>query len=265
MFFLFEGIFSINHHLVIYFYIFEKKFSLKLVIDIGNTNTGLTLFKGKKIFAISKIDECIFKNVVDFVANNVISSSIISSVKEINSEIEKISDYYNALIFSHNLVLPVYNKYKTPDTLGMDRLAAVVGAHFLYPKRDLIVIDAGTCLTIDFLNAKGEYIGGKISPGIEMRYKALHTFTDKLPLVNKEKNSPIIGEDTTSSILSGVQRGILGEIRSIISDYRIEKPNAIVLITGGDCFFFEKALKNSIFAHPNLVMIGLNEILDCNV
>ena len=247
------------------FIFLKKKYSLKLVIDIGNTNTGLALFKGKNLFATSKIDECILKNVADFVANNVISASIISSVKEINSEIEKISDYYNALIFSHNLVIPIFNKYKTPGTLGMDRLAAVVGAYFLYPKRDILVIDAGTCLTIDYMNAKGEYIGGKISPGIEMRYKALHTFTDKLPLVSKEKHSPIIGEDTISSILSGVQCGILGEVRSIISDYRRENPNAIVLITGGDCFYFEKALKNSIFAHPNLVMIGLNEILDCNV
>ena len=238
---------------------------MKLVIDIGNTSTGLSLFEGKDLFAVSKINKCIFKSVEDFVSKKEISASIISSVREINSEIVRISDYYNACIFSQNLLVPIKNKYKTPDTLGMDRLAAVVGAHFLYPGRDILVVDAGTCLTIDFVNTRGEYIGGKISPGLEMRYQALHTFTDQLPLVGKEKEHPIIGNDTFSSILSGVQCGILGEVRSIISDYRLEKPDTIVVITGGDCFFFEKELKNSIFAHPNLVMIGLNEILDFNV
>jgi len=247
------------------FIFLKKNYSLKLVIDIGNTSTGISLFKGKNLFKTSTINECILKNVEGFVANKEISASIISSVKEINPEVVRISDYYNALIFSQNLLVPIKNQYKTPETLGMDRLAAVVGAHFLYPGRDVVVVDAGTCLTIDFVTARGEYIGGKISPGIKMRYQALHTFTDKLPLVGKEKDHPSIGRDTLSSILSGVQCGILGEVRSIISDYRLEKPDTIVVITGGDCFFFEKELKNSIFAHPNLVMIGLNEILDFNV
>ncbi len=238
---------------------------MKLVIDIGNTSTGLSLFEGKDLFATSTINECIFKSVQDFVANKDVSAAIISSVKEINPEIVRILDHYKALIFSQNLSVPIKNKYKTPDTLGMDRLAAVVGAYFLYPRKDIVIVDAGTCLTIDFLNSEGEYIGGKISPGIEMRYKALHTFTDKLPLVSKEKDSPVIGNDTISSILSGVQRGVLAEVRSIISEYRLKKPNAIAVITGGDCFFFEKELKNSIFANRNLVMIGLNEILDFNV
>jgi type III pantothenate kinase len=148
--------------------------------------------------------------------------------------------------------------------LGQDRIAAVVGAYSLYNKKDIIVIDAGTCLTIDFLSEKGEYIGGRISPGIEIRYKALHTFTDKLPLVTKENTIPIIGNDTVSSILSGVQQGILAELRLIISEYRLRKPEAIAVVTGGDAFFFEKELKSSIFANLNLVMIGLNEILDFN-
>jgi type III pantothenate kinase len=243
----------------------KKNFhSLKLAIDIGNTSTGLALFEGKHLFAISKINECILKGIQEFVANQKISAAIISSVKEINPEILSVLDYYKGFIFAQNLLLPITNNYKTPNTLGRDRLAAVVGAHSLYPKKDIIVLDAGTCLTIDFVSAKGEYIGGKISPGIEMRYKALHTFTDKLPLVSKEKVTPIIGDDTTSSILSGVQRGILAEVRSIISEYRLQKPNAVAVITGGDSFFFEKELKNSIFANPNLVMIGLNEILDFN-
>jgi type III pantothenate kinase len=237
---------------------------LKLAIDIGNTSTRLALFEGKDVFATSNINECILKSIQEFVAKKEISATIISSVKEINSEILSISDYYKGCILSESLPVPIKNNYKTINTLGKDRLAAVVGAHSLYPKKDIIVFDAGTCLTIDFVSAKGEYIGGRISPGIEMRYKALHTFTDKLPLVKKEKITPILGDDTTSSITSGVQRGILAEVMSIILDCRLQKPNTIAVMTGGDCFFFEKELKNSIFANPNLVMIGLNEILDFN-
>jgi type III pantothenate kinase len=237
---------------------------LKLVIDIGNTRTKLALFKGKDVFAISNINVCSLKNIHKFVANNKISATIISSVKEINTEILSILDSYKGLILSENLPIPIKNYYKTPNTLGQDRIAAVVGAHSLYPKEDIIVFDAGTCLTIDFLSKKGEYIGGRISPGIEIRYKALHTFTDKLPLVKKENTIPVIGNDTVSSILSGVQQGILAEIRLIISEYRLRKPETIAVITGGDAFFFEKELKSSIFANLNLVMIGLNEILDFN-
>ena len=168
------------------------------------------------------------------------------------------------MILTDKKKVPLTNKYKTPNTLGKDRLAGVIGVTSLYPKKDILVFDAGTCLTMDFVNKKGEYIGGRISPGIEMRYKALHTFTDKLPLGQKEKTTPIIGDDTHSSIASGVQQGILAEVKSIISEYKLRNPDTIVVVTGGDCFFFEKELKNSIFANPNLVLIGLNEILDYN-
>ena len=237
---------------------------MKLVIDIGNTSTKLALFDGKDVFATSNINECRLKSLQEFVANIEVSSALISSVKEINSEILSISDYYKGSILSENIPVPIKHNYKTPNTLGQDRLVAVIGALSLYPKKDIIVFDAGTCLTIDFVSAKGEYIGGRISPGIEMRYKALHTFTDKLPLVQKEKTAPIIGNDTNSSISSGVQQGILAEFNSIISEYRSQKPDTVAVITGGDYFFFEKELKNGIFANPNLVLIGLNEILDFN-
>ena len=237
---------------------------MKLVIDIGNTRTKLALFEGKDLFSESNIDECSLTIVQDFVANQVISAAIISSVKKDDSELLSISDYYNGLILCEETSIPIKNQYKHPHTLGNDRLAAVVGAYFLFPKKNVLVFDAGTCLTIDFITEKGEYIGGRVSPGIGMRYKALHTFTDRLPLLQKEKTPSIIGDDTNSCIVSGVQRGILDEVRSVIFDYRSQKNDTIAVVTGGDCFFFEKELKNSIFANPNLVMIGLNEILDFN-
>ena len=237
---------------------------MKLVIDIGNTRSKIALFKGKNLFARSDINMCSLNNIHKFVAEKEISATIISSVKKINPEILSILDYYRGVVLSKDLSIPINNHYKTPDTLGQDRLAALVGAYSLYPNKDIIVFDAGTCLTIDFLSKKGEYIGGRISPGIEIRYKSLNTFTDKLPLIQKEKTTPIIGNDTYSSIVSGVQGGILAEVEAIISEYRLQKPDAIAIATGGDCFFFEKELKNSIFANSNLVMIGLNEILDFN-
>jgi type III pantothenate kinase len=238
---------------------------LKLIIDIGNTCTKLAIFKGKSVFKTLNTLNCTLIKVEKFVSGISISCSIISSVKLIDTEIINILNIYNGFVLNENIIVPIKNSYKTLDTLGMDRLASVVGASYLYPKQDIIILDLGTCLTIDFISRLGEYFGGRISPGIEMRYKALHNFTDKLPLIKKEKSNVIIGEDTHSSISAGVQQGVLAEIKMIISDYRLQKPDAVALITGGDCFFFEKELKNSIFANPNLVLIGLNEILDFNV
>ena len=242
----------------------KKIYSLKLVIDIGNTSTKVALFESKEILLVSVINQFSLVNIQKIVGNKEISSAIISSVKKNSSEILSVIDYYKAIILTENVALPIKNHYKTPNTLGNDRLAAVVGGYFLYPKKEIIIIDAGTCLTIDYISQNGEYIGGRISPGIEMRYKALNTFTENLPLVQKEKLAPMIGSDTKSSIISGVQKGILSEVRSIISDWKLQKSDLITLITGGDHFFFENELKSSIFAHPNLVLIGLNEILDFN-
>lgn len=199
-----------------------------------------------------------------FGQNYKITSSILSSVKEINAEISAIVEVYSAEVLSEKTPLPIINNYKTPLTLGKDRLAAVVGASVLYPGKDVLVFDAGTCLTIDFINSDKEYVGGRISPGIEMRYNALHTFTDKLPLIKSEKNTLVLGNDTKTSIISGVQQGILAEVKTIISEYKSQNTDTVFVFTGGDSFYFEKELKNSIFANPNLVLIGLNEILDYN-
>lgn len=242
----------------------KKTHSLKLVVDIGNTNAKIALFDGKKIFSTKKLQEFSLNNIINFTSNYKIASTIISTVKTINDELLKISKYFNAVILNKEILIPIKNQYKSLNTLGNDRLAGVVGANALWPKKNLLVIDAGTCLTIDLISADGEYLGGRISPGIKMRFLALNTFTDKLPLLKLEKSTPFIGNDTISSIISGVQQGILDEIKSAISDYRAQFSELIVVVSGGDCFYFEKELKKSIFAEPNLVLIGLNEILDFN-
>ena len=237
---------------------------MKLIIDIGNTAVKIALFKGKQLQNTTILKECTFQNILEFVNNHDISGTIISSVKDINADIEKLIHHFDALLLDFNTLLPIIIDYKTPNTLGKDRIAAVVGASVLFPKQDVLVFDAGTCLTIDFITKEKVYKGGRISPGIEIRYKALHQFTNRLPLCSSSQESVLMGYDTESSIISGVQQGILSEVREIINVYKKENKETIITVTGGDCFFFEKELKNSIFANPNLVLIGLNEILDYN-
>jgi type III pantothenate kinase len=157
--------------------------------------------------------------------------------------------------------VPVKNNYSTPHTLGMDRLAGVVGAFQLYPGTNCLVVDAGTTITCDFLDEEGHYQGGSITPGIDMRFKSLSEYTDKLPLVESDWDSPpFIGNNTEGSIRSGVLNGVVSEIEGIIRRYDHKFSNLKVIICGGDAQYFESRLKDSIFA-PHLVLIGLNSIL----
>jgi len=249
----------------LYFYIFDKILhSLKLIIDIGNTAVKTALFEDKQMISSAVLNDCTLQSILVFVEGQAISDAIVSSVKAIDTDLEQIIQHFDAHFLSENTLLPITIDYKTPNTLGKDRIAAVVGVSFLFPKQDVLVLDAGTCLTVDFINKDKVYKGGRISPGIRMRYTALNQFTSNLPLCEFSESSMIIGDDTDSSIISGVQQGILAEVRGIINVYKIENKDTIIAVTGGDCFFFEKELKSSIFANSFLVMEGLNEILDYN-
>jgi type III pantothenate kinase len=237
---------------------------LKLIIDIGNTAVKAAIFDDKKLISSAVLNNCTLENLLIFVGEKTISHAIISSVKSVDTDLEKIIQHFDAHFLNENTLLPITIDYKTPITLGKDRIAVVVGVSFSFPKQDVLVLDAGTCLTIDFINKEKVYKGGRISPGIRMRYKALNQFTSNLPLSKFSESSMLMGDDTSSSIISGVQQGILAEVREIINIYRMENKDTIIAVTGGDCFFFEKELKSSIFANPFLVMEGLNEILDYN-
>ena len=237
---------------------------MKLIIDIGNTAVKSALFDDKKLISSAVLNNCTLENALIFVGEKTISHAIISSVKAVDTDLEQIIQHFDAHFLNENTPLPITIDYKTPSTLGKDRIAAVVGVSFLFPKQDVLVLDAGTCLTVDFINKDKVYKGGRISPGIRMRYKALNQLTSSLPLCDFSESSMIIGDDTDSSIISGVQQGILAEVREIINVYKMENNDTIITVTGGDCFFFEKELKSSIFANPFLVMEGLNEILDYN-
>lgn len=161
--------------------------------------------------------------------------------------------------------VPINNLYATPETLGKDRLAAVVGAHELFPERNVLVIDAGTALTIDFIDSEGNYRGGNISLGMQIRYRALHEYTKKLPLEAQKDDFKPIGDSTSSAIIAGVQTGMIFEIEGYIDRFTGQYPDLITIITGGDMIFFENKIEKHTFANSDLVFIGLNEIVKYNL
>ena len=237
---------------------------MKLIIDIGNTLIKLFLFDNNKILKSKTFSVLKIEDIHNFSEGIIISNGILSSVKNLDQNIKNIISNFDFLFFDNRTRLPINIKYKNSNLLGRDRIAAAVGANHLYPKKNILVLDFGTCLTFDFVNSTGDYLGGRISPGLKMRYRALNQFTSQLPLVKIKKQSDFYGNDTHSSINSGIQEGLKAEISYTIDTFVKENINSCVIFTGGDSFFFEKELKNEIFVVPNLVAIGLHEILKIN-
>jgi type III pantothenate kinase len=195
-----------------------------------------------------------------------ISFSILSQVKPVKVSIKNyLKKESQFLEMSPGLRLPVINCYKTPETLGKDRLAAVSAAVRLHPGYPLLVIGIGTCITYDFVRANRRYEGGSISPGLDMRLKAMHRFTAGLPLVNIDLKANLTGNSTTAALQSGALWGILLELDGIIARYRRDNRGLKVVLSGGGADFYKNKLKKPIFAHPNLVLHGLKEILLLNV
>lgn len=238
----------------------------KLVIDIGNTLQKFAVFSGKEMLdkeTFSGFSENELKQWL--VTYGPFSSIILSSVARPAPEYEKIlAKAGRLLVLDENTRIPIKNLYETPETLGKDRLAAAIGAFALFPGKNVLSIDAGTCITYDFLTAGGEYSGGSISPGIRMRFRAMHEFTGRLPMMEPEDFGGLIGHNTGESLLSGVINGVCEEIKGIIGLYKEQYAEVITVITGGDHKFLHNKLKINIFAVPDLVLLGLNEILDCH-
>jgi len=237
---------------------------MNLVIDIGNTRVKTGIFvKGKlvKSNTYNSFDLAVLKSI--FRDNPGITNSILCSVKKYPAALKKFLSAHSRFIeLTYQTPVPVKVAYKTPHTLGMDRLAAICGASLISKGKNILVINAGTCITFDFMDSKRTYRGGSISPGLEMRYKALHTFTGGLPLIVPDMNfKKLIGANTEESIRSGVQQGIIKEVEGIISEYRSRYKNLIVILTGGSMPFLLKSLKGKIKAEPFLVLTGLNVIL----
>lgn len=237
-----------------------------IAIDIGNTLTKIHLFESNKWLKKSVFNneekEAIFKAIKSIKTEK----TIISSVSKFGDEIAK--RLSNSLILNHKTKLPFSLKYKTPETLGKDRIALTAGAHHFFPNQNCLIIDLGTCITYDFINSKNEYLGGAISPGMTIRLQSLNNYTSKLPLINADsiiKNKiNLIGESTEESIASGIFYGIFAELSSMIKKHQENYKDLTVLLTGGDSEFFALHLKNKIFANSNLQAIGLNHISNYN-
>jgi len=241
--------------------------SFNIAIDVGNTFTKIGIYNYDSLIHIQKYQSLTVNNLEDLFSKHNISNSIIANSGNYNHSIDAfLIKNTNHLKFNANTSIPIINLYASPKTLGKDRLSGIIGALSLtVEKTPIISIDTGTCITFNFLNENKEYIGGSISPGITMRLQALPHFTAKLPLVDYNF-SPVnlTGTNTKQSILSGVVNGILHEIDGMIDTYRNIYKKLTVYVTGGGCYFFENQLKNKIFADPNLVITGLNKIINYN-
>lgn len=237
---------------------------MNLVIDYGNSGAKVGIFDQQNLVertAFPSSDE-----LRKYLQQTKAQYAIISSVNENAADMASwLPAGLKSFILDPSLPLPVKNRYATPSTLGVDRLAGVCGAQEMFPNNHCLVIDAGTCITYDIIDRDRNYLGGGISPGLSMRFKAVHTFTTKLPLVSPAEHVKLIGDSTETCIQSGVVNGILAEMEGIIQQYQAKFEGLKVILCGGDARFFENQLKASIFAIPELVLFGLNSILIYNV
>lgn len=240
---------------------------MNLIIDVGNSRIKSAVFDDSKmIHNESLTNESFISEVIKTIRKYNCTNAIISSVGSINkAQIVELGAEINLMVLNYNSKIPFVNNYSTPKTLGVDRIALVSSAISQYQKKDVLIIDAGTCITYDFVNREGIYFGGSISPGIHMRYKALHAFTEKLPLLEPTEKFELVGDSTESSIHSGVINGVINEIDGIIELYRKKNADLTIVLTGGDVNFLSNRLKNGIFANPNFLLEGLNTILTYNL
>lgn len=239
---------------------------MNLVIDTGNTSVKLGLFSSGELKAHAVLPEPTINEIKNFISENGKPEKVIlSSVVKKNEEIDAyLSGNFYFLKLDHLTTLPIEKLYKTPETLGNDRIAATVAANHQFRSQNVLAIDIGTCIKYDFVNAANQYLGGNISPGIDMRFRSMNEYTAQLPLVKKAEDKGLYGESTEQAIRLGVQLGVAEEIDGIINRFRSRYTDMKVVLTGGDMAFFDKALKNHIFADPFLTLRGLNIILKHN-
>jgi len=240
---------------------------MNLIIDAGNTLVKLAVFDKRKLIfhqdAKTKHVARQVKEICDHYPN--ITHGIVSSVGNLDRKVLAVlAVFCNVHELAPSSKTPFKNSYATPQTLGVDRIALATAAFYHNPSGNTLVIDAGTCVTFDMVNDYGEYLGGAISPGLHMRYKALHQQTSKLPLLAPEELLDFIGNSTKTSIHSGIVNGICQEIDGVIEQYKSRFADLTVILTGGDALFLSKRLKNTIFADSKFLLGGLNYLLEYN-
>jgi type III pantothenate kinase len=236
-----------------------------LVIDIGNTLTKVAVFELDELIMVAQFETVDEAHLNELLDQYKITGAIVSSVKKNTEAWQTALETNIPLIYFNNLMTSgIKNHYLTPGTLGTDRLAAVIGASYLYPGQNSLVIAGGTCITYDYVDSGANYFGGSISPGLNMRYKAVNNYTAGLPLINADAGfEAAYGNNTETAIRSGVQNGIKYELTGFIESYKAVNNQLNIVLSGGDSIFFDTLLKNSIFApyiknEPYLVLKGLN-------
>lgn len=235
---------------------------MDLVIDIGNNFTKSALFHETEIVERTLDEKHDVEELKKLSSNHNIERVIVSSVRPISPEMEEyLNQFPYLIILSHEIPLPIELDYHTPETLGRDRLAGVAAANALFPEQASLVIDAGTCITYDFIEANGVYRGGSISPGLNMRYEALNKLTGALPYVKHEDPKILVGKSTENSIKTGVFNGFMHEINGTIRRYKLEKSPLNIVICGGNAEDILPGLEERVYHEQDLVLIGLHKIL----
>ena len=238
-----------------------------LAIDIGNTLIKAAVFEQNTLLERVTFPNVELLNQVDFILKKYpkINNLAVSSVGNLEKEVfSKINPNIKTYFVTKDIRFPFQNLYETPNSLGIDRMVLATGAVLQFPNRNRLVIDAGTCVTYDFIDAEDNYLGGAISPGIRLRYESLHNYTAKLPLLTKSIPENLIGNSTQDSIHSGVINGLTNEIDGFIEHYQQRYANFIIILTGGDAEFLAKRLKNTIFANSNFLLESLNQTFQYN-
>lgn len=241
---------------------------MNAVIDQGNSTCKIAFFGNdgeiSEIFSEKTLNVAFLKKVMDrYRPDACILSSVTFTSPDVIDFLNNTIPYF--CILDSSTPIPIANAYDSPETLGSDRIAAAVGAWFLQPGKPILIVDMGTAITYDFIRADGTFMGGNITPGINLRLKALHEFTGRLPEIEAKKEFEDFGTDTESAIRAGVMQGILYETEGYLRHYGAMFPNLFAFLTGGDLFYFAEKLKNGIFVSRNLVLNGLNRILEYNV
>lgn len=235
---------------------------MNLTLDIGNTRSKICVFEEKFIIFEKVYDELDVEKTISLLKDWPIINSISSTVGKPNKKvIEILKKRTNYFELKNELSLPIDIDYKTPKTLGKDRIATAVGAYLLYPKKTCLIIDAGTCITLDILT-KGIFKGGNISPGIMMRLKAMHEYTSSLPLVKFEDSNFDLGQTTKEAVANGGILGAICEVEAFIMRCQDKYDDLVILITGGDRKIFQENLSSSLISKSHLLDFGLNNILE---
>jgi type III pantothenate kinase len=241
---------------------------MDIVIDIGNTHVKFAVFDGQTIVydSVMKADQVVMEFSKCLKQFPRLNQGIISSTAEVNAELRyAMKNQLQLVEFSHQSKINFKNNYESPETLGLDRIALIAAATEIYPESHVLVIDAGTCITYDFKTKENVYEGGAISPGVKMRFKAMHRYTKKLPWIqNLTNTSKFMGKTTQEAMQIGVCRSISYEIDGYIDDYKADYEDLTVVLTGGDYNLLEASIKNSIFATSNFLLKGLHKILQLN-